>query len=144
MHRQLSDVLVYQHHNDEAKIAFMHASAITSLQERKWQDAADLSDRVLHLNSANYPSAYYLNAMANLHLGNLDQAEKSAREAIRLDSARRNPRTSYVLGLVLAEKRQFKQSAELLNAYLNALPDAPDAEIVRKQLREIEKSAQAR
>ncbi len=96
----------------------MQASAITSLQERKWQDAADLSERVMHFNSTDYASAYYLNAMANLHLGNLDQAEKSAREAIRLDSARRNPRTSYVLGLVLAEKRQFKQAAELLNAYL--------------------------
>jgi len=145
MYRQLSDVFLHQHRNDDAEVAAMQASAITSLQERKWQDAADLTDRVLHFNSTDYHSAYYLNAMANLHLGNLDQAEKSAREAIRLDSARRNPRTSYVLGLILAEKQQFKQSAELLNAYLNALPDAPDAEIVRKQLREIEKkSAQAR
>ena len=144
MYRQLSDIFLHQHRNDDAEVASMQATAITSLQERKWQDAADLSERVLHFNSTDYPSAYYLNAMANLRLNNLDPAEKSAREAIRLDSTRRNPRTSYVLGLILAQKQDFKQSAALLKTYLNALPDAPDAEIVRKQLREIEKSAQAR
>jgi tetratricopeptide (TPR) repeat protein len=144
MYRQLSDVLQHQHHNDESNIAAVQASAITSLQDRNWQGAADLSERVLRFNSTDYPTAYYLNAMANLHLGNLDQAEKSAREAIRLDSARHNPRTNYVLGLILAEKHDYKQSAALLNAYLDALPNAPDAEIVRKQLREIEKSARAR
>ena len=144
MYRQLSDVFLHQHRNDDAEVASMQASAITSLQERKWQDAADLSERVLHFNSTDYPSAYYLNAMANLHLGNLDQAEKSAREAIRLDSARHNPRTKYVLGLILAEKHDYKQSADLLKTYLEALPNAPDAEIVRRQLREIEKSARAR
>jgi regulator of sirC expression with transglutaminase-like and TPR domain len=79
--------------------------------------------------------------MASLHLGNLDRAENSAREAIRLDSARRNPRTKYVLGLILAQKQDFKPAADLLNAYLTAMPDAPDAGIVRKQLREIEKKS---
>ena len=144
MYRQLSDVFLHQYRNDDAEVASMQASAITSLQERKWQDAAYLSERVMHVNSTDYPSAYYLNAMANLRLNNLDPAEKSAREAIRLDSAHRNPRTSYVLGLILAQKQDFKQSAELLKTYLNALPNAADAEVVRKQLREIEKSAHAR
>jgi tetratricopeptide (TPR) repeat protein len=144
MYQQLSNVFLDQHRNDDAEVASMQASAITSLQERKWQEAADLSGRVLRFNSTDYASAYYLNAMANLHLGNLDQAERSAREAIRLDSARRNPRTSYVLGLILAEKHDYNQAAGLLKMYLDALPDAPDAEIVRRQLREIEKSGQAR
>ena len=79
--------------------------------------------------------------MANLRLGKLDVAEKSAREAIRLDSVHHNPRTSYVLGLILAQKQDFKQSAALLKAYLNAMPNAPDAETVRVQLSEIEKFA---
>jgi tetratricopeptide (TPR) repeat protein len=139
MYRQLSDVYAYQRRNEEANVAFMQASAITSLQERKWQEAADLSDRVLHFDSATYSSAYYLNAVANLRLGKLDVAEQSAREAIRLDVAHRNHRTSYVLGLILGEKQDFKRSAELLKAYLAAAPTSPDAEIVRKQLREIER-----
>jgi len=139
MYRQLSDVLAHERRNEEANIAFMQASAITSLQQGKWQEAEDLSDRVLHFDSAAYSSAYYLNAMANLRLGKLDVAEKSAREAIRLDSRHRNPRTSYVLGLILGQKQDFERSAELLKAYLAAVPNAPDAEIVRRQLEEIER-----
>ena len=141
IYRQLSAVLAQQGRNPEAEVAVMQATAISSLQEGNWQDAADASERVLQVNPGAYPSASYLNAMANLRLGHLDAAEKSAREAIRLDSAHRNPRTSYVLGLVLAEKQQFGEAAELLNAYLRAIPNAPDAETVRKQLSNIEKSS---
>ena len=143
MYQQLSDVLHLQHHDDEATVALMQANAIASLRAGKWQEAADLSDRVVRLKPVEYPSAYYLNAMANLQTGNLEAAEKSAREAVRLDGEHRNPRTSYVLGLILAQKQDFKEAAELLKVYLNALPNAPDAETVRKQLAEIEKSARA-
>lgn len=138
MYRQLSAVLAQQGRNDEAEVALMQANAITSLQEGNWQDAADSSERVLQASPAAYPSAFYLNAMANLRLGHLDAAEKSAREAIRLDSAHRNPKTGYVLGLVLAEKQEFGQAIELLNGYLRAAPNETDFETVRKQLINIE------
>jgi protein O-mannosyl-transferase len=143
MYRQLSAVLAQQGRNGEAEVAFMQETAITSLQEGKWQDAADSSERVLLSDSAGYPSAYYLNAMANLRLGHLDAAEKSARD-IQVDTAHSNPRTSYVLGLVLAEKQEYGQAIDSLNAYLRAAPNAPDSETVRKQLSNIEESAKHR
>jgi regulator of sirC expression with transglutaminase-like and TPR domain len=43
-----------------------------------------------------------------------------------------------VLGLVLAEKHEYAQAVDTLNAYLRAAPNAPDSETVRKQLRNIE------
>jgi regulator of sirC expression with transglutaminase-like and TPR domain len=43
-----------------------------------------------------------------------------------------------VLGLVLAEKHEYGQAADALNAYLRAVPNAPDSETVRMQLRNIE------
>ncbi len=143
LYQQLSAVLAAQGRTDAAGVALMQGKAITSLQEGNWEDAADSSEHVLQADSAGYPSAFYLNAMANLRLGHLDAAEKSAREAVRLDSAHRNPRTSYVLGLVLAEKQDYGQAAELLNAYLRAAPNAPDAATVRKQLSNIEESAKS-
>jgi tetratricopeptide (TPR) repeat protein len=143
MYRQLSAVLAQQGRRSEVEVALMQDTAITSLQEGKWQDAADASGRVLQADSAGYPSAAYLNAMANLRLGNLDAAERSAREAIRLDSAHRNPRTGYVLGLVLAEKQEYGQAIDSLNAYLRAASNAPDSETVRKQLRNIEELARS-
>ena len=141
MYQQLAAVLAQQGRNDEAEVARMQAKAIDSLQQGNWRDAADSSERVMQAGGATYPSAYYLNAMANLRLGLLDAAEKSAREAIRLDSAHRNPRTGYVLGLVLAQKHEYGQAIDLLNAYLLATPNAPDSETVRTQLNNIEKLA---
>jgi tetratricopeptide (TPR) repeat protein len=138
MYRQFSAVLAQQGRRDEAEIAFLQEKAITSLQEGNWQDAADSSERVLQVSPAAYPSAFYLNAMANLRLGHLDAAEKSAREAIRLDREQRNPRTSYVLGLVLAEKQEYRQAVDFLNTYLRVAPNAADSETVRKQLTRIE------
>jgi len=143
IYRQLSAVLAAQGRNDDAEVALMQEEAITALREEKWRDAADASERVLQADATAYPSAYYLNAMANLRIGNLDAAEKSARAAIRLDKANRNPRTSYVLGLVLAEKHEFAQAADALNSYLRAAPNAPDSETVREQLSNIEKSAKS-
>lgn len=144
VYRQLSGVLIGEHRNQEAEVAMAQEDAITSLEAARWQDAADLSARVIESASAAYPAAFFLNAMANLHLGNLDQAEKSARQAIRLDSRHRNPRTGYVLGLVLAEKHDFKQAAELLSEYLTVAPSAPDTEAVQEQLGNIRKSAARR
>jgi protein O-mannosyl-transferase len=141
MYRQVAAVLAQQGRNDEAEVALMHETAITSLQEGKWQDAADSSAHVLQVDPDAYPSAFYLNAMANLRLGNLDGAEKSAREAIRRDRSHSNPRSSYVLGLVLAEKHEYGQAADSLNAYLRSAPNAPDSETVRKQLRNIESAS---
>jgi tetratricopeptide (TPR) repeat protein len=143
MYRQLSAVLAQQGRRSEAEVALMQETAITSLQERKWQDAADASARVAQTDSAGYPSASYLNAMANLRLGQLDAAEKSAREAIRLDTAQRNPLTRYVLGLVLAEKQEYGEAIDSLNVYLRAASNAPDTENVRKQLRNIEELARS-
>ena len=141
IYRQLARVFDLQGRKDEGDVASMLDHSISSLQEGKWQAAADLSGRVIEIHPSDYPSAYFFNAMANLRLGRLDVAEKSAREAIRLDADHRNPQTSYVLGMILAQKHDYRQAAVLLNAYLTAAPNAADAETVRKQLDEIEKLA---
>ncbi len=143
MYRQLSAVLARQGRRDEAEIAAAQEAAITSLQEGKWHDAADASARVLQADPAGYPSAAFFNAMANLRLGDLATAEKSAREAVQLDSAHRNPKTRYVLGLVLAEKQEYGPAIDSLNAYLRMAPNASDTETVRKQLRNIEQLARS-
>ena len=49
-----------------------------------------------------------------------------------------------LLGLILAEKKDFKHAVEALNLYVSAAPDAADAAIVRKQRIEIETRAQSR
>ena len=71
-------------------------------------------------------TAYFVDAAANLRLGNPERAEKSAREAIRLDGARRNPKSGLILAMSLAQKRQFGEASRLFEAYLEAEPASPE------------------
>jgi tetratricopeptide (TPR) repeat protein len=112
-----------------------------ALKESKWQDLADTTNRMLQLNPYDYPSAYYLSSVANLQLQHLDVAEKNAREAIRLDPLKKNARAHYVLGLILAQKHEFTPSAASLHTFLDADPNAPDVDFVRKQLEQVEAAA---
>lgn len=114
------------------------------MRDGKWQDVAEVSAKVLRLNPFDFPQAYYINAFANLKLKNWDAAEKSAREAVKLDTAHQNPRAWYVLGISLANKQAFSEAADFLRQYLQMAPDEKDNAVVRKQLAEIEESARAK
>jgi tetratricopeptide (TPR) repeat protein len=118
--------------------------SIIAFHEAKWQEVADSSDRVLHLDPYDYPGAYYYNAVANLQLKNLVPAERSAREALKMDVARGNPQIYYVLGIILAQKQDYSGAVENLRAYLKVAPDAKDVDKVRKQLGDIEKTLEAK
>jgi len=118
--------------------------SLIAFREGKWQEVADSSDRVMHLDPYDYPGAYYYNAVANLELRNLGPAERSARQALKLDAAHVNPQIHYVLGIVLAQKHDYTGAAESLRTYLKVAPDAKDSDKVRKQLGEIEQTVQAR
>jgi len=112
-----------------------------AVREAKWQELVDRTDQWLRLDPANSPDAYYLSSVGNLQNEHIDVAEKNAREAIRMDPAKKNMRSRYVLGLALAQKQEFTAAAEALKMFLDASPDAKDAEIVRKQLAQIEEAA---
>ena len=79
--------------------------------------------------------------MANLQLGNLDIAEKSAREALERDKAHKNVRAPYVLALILGQKHDYAGAATLLHAFLEQNPDVPDAPAIRQQLAAIEQAS---
>jgi len=112
-----------------------------ALRESKWEELGRWTDELLRLDPLNNAESYYLSSVANLQLHHYDVAEKNAREAIKLDPARKNMRTHYVLGLVLAQEQQFAASADSLREFLNASPDAKDADLVRNQLSQVEEAA---
>lgn len=108
-----------------------------------WQDAADWSDRMLRLDPFDYPEAYSYNAIANLRLNRLDAAEKSAREAVKLDAGHRDAKANYTLGYILAQEGSFEEAARYMRACLEIEPEGKQADTVRKQLGEIELAARA-
>ncbi len=154
---ELGRVYQQRDHLDKAREAYNQAIAadakyvspyerlyMLAVNEQKWQEVAELTDKVLHLNPYDFPSAYYFNGIANLQLNKLDAAEKSAREAVKLDARHENPRTNYILGIILAQKQDYAAAAECLRAYLKDVPQGKDSDKVRAQLAELEKVAQAK
>ena len=110
-------------------------------QTGDWQTAADLSAKTTKLNPYEYPQAFFYNAVANLNLKNLDEAEKSALAAKKLDEKNRIPRINYVLGLIQAQKENYASAVEHIKSYINLSPQAGDLDTARKQLTEIERLA---
>ncbi len=113
--------------------------ALMAAQERKWQEVAETSDRVLRLNPLEFPQAYFFSAVANYNLGKMDLAEKNAREAQKLDVDHRYPKASHLLGVILAEKRDYEGALASMRAYLQFAPAAQDAEAVKKTIGELER-----
>jgi tetratricopeptide (TPR) repeat protein len=105
----------------------------------KWDEAQKYLDSGLRLDPVDYPAAWYASAAANFNLKKYDAAEKSVREALKLDPKRRNPRADYLLGLILAEKKDYAGAADGFKSYLKFAPNAPDIDTVKDQIGQIEK-----
>jgi tetratricopeptide (TPR) repeat protein len=130
--------LVYESRSefDQARDAYHHSNAADAnyinpyeriyeldAKDGKWGEMADVSEKVMHLNPYDFPLAYYFNSVANLRLGKLDAAEKSAREAVKLDTGHKEPREVYLLGIILANKQQFKEAASVFASIFGAFPE---------------------
>jgi tetratricopeptide (TPR) repeat protein len=135
----------YQHslEADSKYVQPLERLSMLAFQDQDWQNVQDLSAKLLSLDPLNYPLIYYLNGVANFQLKRFDPAEKSIREAIRLDPANKNARSHYVLGLLLAQKHDYAASLESLRAFLTASPQAADAGAIREQVAGIEAAAKA-
>jgi tetratricopeptide (TPR) repeat protein len=107
----------------------------------EWAESEKYSRLWLQLDAEDFPGAYLLNAVASARLNKPQEAERAAREGLRLDKDQRIPRLSYVLGLILMDKKEYAESAKCFRKYLELAPNANDAAIVRQQLPKLEELA---
>jgi tetratricopeptide (TPR) repeat protein len=112
---------------------------LLAAKDANWQESGKYLDRAVELDPVDFPQAWYADAVANYNLKKYDAAEKSAREAMKLDPRHANPRSGYLLGLVLAEKKDYPGAAAELTAYMKLAPNAPDLAQAKDQLGQIEK-----
>jgi tetratricopeptide (TPR) repeat protein len=113
------------------------------MKDQKWQEVADTTSRLIKLDPVDFPDAYFYNSAANYYLKNYDEAEKSVREAQKLDTRNRMPKSNQLLGVILAEKQDFAGAAEQIKKYLTFLQPGKEADTARKQLMELEKMTAA-
>jgi tetratricopeptide (TPR) repeat protein len=116
---------------------YLTLAAIYAVQ-KQWQKVADATNTLAGLNPYDYPQAYYMNAMANYNLHNLDASEKSARETERLDTQGKFPKVWRILGAILEERRAYREAADQLRQYLRLAPQAADAADAQRQLAQLE------
>jgi len=60
---------------------------------------------------------------------------------VKLDPRHANPRSGYLLGLILAEKHDYAGAVTELNEFLKLAPNTPDLAQVKEQLAEYQKLA---
>ena len=148
---------IYEHANqaDQAREAYRKAIDadpnyvnpserlyLMAIRENKWQEAADLSDKVLRLDPYEFGGAWYYNSMAHLQLREFDIAEKSAREAVKQTGKDAAVKAPYMLALVLANKGSYQEAAENFRAYLKVAPPGLDKERTEKMLADVEQRMQ--
>jgi tetratricopeptide (TPR) repeat protein len=109
------------------------------VKKKQWEDAAKHLDAAVQLDPVRFPEAWFNDAVAGFNLKNYDAAEKSVRELMKLDPQRKNPQSDYLLGLILAGKKDYSGAAESLRAYIKTSPDAPDVPTAKGLLAQLEK-----
>jgi Tfp pilus assembly protein PilF len=108
-------------------------------QTQKWDQVADLTAAAIKLDPFFYPQAHFLNAVANYNLKNWEAAEKSALEAERLDTRRAFPQTFQLLGILLANRQDYKAAADRLRSYMKFMPPTTDFTNVKNQLEQLDR-----
>jgi VWFA-related protein len=112
--------------------------AALELGAQRWQDLADVTDRLLSMAPDDYPQAWLFNAIARLNLKQADKAEASARRALQLDPQNRFPSIRHLLGTILFQRGDTAGAIEHFRKYLELAPDSADSDAVREKLKELQ------
>ena len=112
-----------------------------AVAERQWPELLDATGKLLKLNPVSFPQYWFLNAYANYSLQQLDAAEQGALKGLYVDPQHHVPKLEYLLGAILAQKHDYRGAAEHIRQYLLLAPNAPDAELARKQVQELERAS---
>jgi tetratricopeptide (TPR) repeat protein len=147
----LGEVLVEESKPQEARSACEHALAADpkylkpylqlarlALNDGRTEDAVQITTKALAMNPVDFPGLYFYDAVADFKLKRMDDAERSARRAIELDTEHEIPMAESLLGTVLAAKGDHAGAIEHYRKYLQIAPKAADAETIKHLISELE------
>jgi Tfp pilus assembly protein PilF len=123
---------------DEKLVGPWQELGFVAAAKADWPQTAHYLDEAVKLDPVSSPKAWYLDATAHYNLKHYDEAERTARTAIQLDTRHQNPREDFLLGLILIAKEDYKGGATMLKSYMDAAPNAGDLEMVRGELARIQ------
>src|SRR5581483_8708860 len=92
--------------------------ATIAARGKQWQELVDATSKLVALNAAGFPNAWFLKAVGHFYLQDYLSAEKSARQGLKVDETHNVPKLEYVLGMALAQQRQYVEAAQHMRAFL--------------------------
>ncbi|HKW34374.1 MAG TPA: tetratricopeptide repeat protein [Candidatus Acidoferrum sp.] len=159
---QLGTVRARENQKDSAREAYIQAATIDTrflppflslasmaFEARDWSSVlqftrhvmdldpltyANVSGYVVDLDEWNSAQAYFYNAVANYQLKKFEDAEKSALKAEHADLLTRFPQVHILLAEIFARKKDYAVGISEVQAYLELVPHARDADFAREQL----------
>jgi hypothetical protein len=124
----------------DAKFATPYLNlARLSATEKNWQDAVERSQALAKLNPSAFPQGYYYEAVAEYNLRQYDRSFESALKAVTLDTRHRFPLAEDLLGVLYAERGDYKSAAEEYRNYLRDAPEGAKISGTKSRLAEVEK-----
>jgi tetratricopeptide (TPR) repeat protein len=115
--------------------------ALLAAQQNKWQDAASYSKQAIDLNPVEFPSSFWYNAISNYNLNKDDEALKSGQALLKMDTLHKYPEVNRLLAEISVNKKEYPGAAAYLKAYLQQVPTAKDADMLKQQLLKIEEAS---
>jgi len=114
-----------------------------SAQEGKWEDAANFSKQVISLNPVEFPSSFWYNAIATYNLKRADEAEKSVKDLLKLDTRHNYPDAENMMAQILLDRGNYPEAASHLRTYLTLVPNAKNADALKQILLKIDQASAA-
>jgi len=82
--------------------------------------------------------SYYFSALAHFHLYNLQEAQKSALQAIAIDSQHRQPGLYFLLAQIYGEQGDVPDAAAQIKLFLKYNNDKQDKDTARQYLAKLQ------
>jgi tetratricopeptide (TPR) repeat protein len=117
--------------------------ASVSASASDWEQTRKLTEKLLLLDPASFPQAYYYNAVAELNLNHIAHAETSALRAESLDKLHSEPLVELLLATIYNAKGSSGLAADHYRVYLKLVPDGPLSRRVKAELAKTEQMAKS-
>ena len=106
-------------------------------RQQRWDQVSHRSSQLIKLNP-HHLTVHYYQGFASIKLGRTDQAEESLTKVRASHEADDYPYASYMLGVLLAGKKDFEGAARELRHYLKISPEAPQGDHIKAYLSGLE------
>jgi predicted Zn-dependent protease len=121
---------------------YLQLSAL-AYNNKDWPALAEVSERLLALDTFDYPQSYFYAAVANYFTGKYQEAQKCAQESLKADTQHHFPETYELMASILVKLNQPAAAVEQLETYLKLFPKSGDVITVQSQVAQLKASLPA-